>query len=154
MAAFVFDASGIVKRYVHETGSAWVRGLTDPSASNEIFLSRITRVEVIAAVTRRGKGGQLAGQSALPLLTAFRHDAAHQYNILEITPVLLADAEQLAESHGLRAYDAVQLAVAMALHRMRSASGLSPATFISADQELNSAATAEGLAVDDPRLHP
>jgi len=46
MAAFCFDASGIAKRYINEIGTAWVRGLTDRVASHEIFLARITRVEV------------------------------------------------------------------------------------------------------------
>ena len=32
--------------------------------------------------------------------------------------------------------------------------GFAPVTLISADQALNDAATAEGLAVDDPRSHP
>jgi hypothetical protein len=30
--------------------------------------------------------------------------------ILEVTPAVLAEAERLAEVHGLRGYDAVQLA--------------------------------------------
>ena len=33
MAAFIFDASGIVKRYLSEIGSGWVQGLTDPNAA-------------------------------------------------------------------------------------------------------------------------
>ena len=60
MAAFIFDASGIVKRYLTEIGSAWVQRLTDPAAAHETFLTRITRVEVVAAVTRRGRGGRLS----------------------------------------------------------------------------------------------
>lgn len=53
----------------------------------------------------------------------------------------------------MRAYDAVQLAVARELHSRRLAVGLGGATLISADQELNAAATAEGVPVDDPNLH-
>ncbi len=41
MAAFIFDASGIVKRYLTEIGSAWVQGLTDPAAAHEAFLTRL-----------------------------------------------------------------------------------------------------------------
>jgi hypothetical protein len=48
----------------------------------------------------------------------------------------------------------VQLASATALHAVRSASGLPALTFVSADTELNAAATAEGMPVDDPNLHP
>ena len=55
MAAFAFNASAIVKRYVQETGSGWVQALTDPAAGHELFLTRVGRVEVIAAVTRRSR---------------------------------------------------------------------------------------------------
>jgi hypothetical protein len=69
MAAFIFDAGGIVKRYLTEIGSVWVQSLAD-------------------------------------------------------------------------------------LHRERLANGLSRSTLISADQELNAAAVAEGMDVDDPMAHP
>jgi len=154
MAAFIFDASGIVKRYLTEIGSGWVHGLTEPAAAHEIFLTRLTRVEIVAAIARRGRGGPVPAAAVPALLAQFRHDAAHQYTILEIAPAVLADAERLAESHGLRAYDAVQLAAAADLHRDRSTHGLSRLTLISADQELNAAAMAEGIDIDDPTAHP
>jgi uncharacterized protein len=153
MAAFIFDASAIAKRYLNEVGSLWVRSLADPAAAHELFITRITRVELVAAVTRRVRGGP--NPASLPgLLAQFRHDAAHQYNIVEITPTLLADAEQLAEMHGLRGYDAVQLAASFEMHRTRTKLGLSRLTLISADQDLNLAALVSGIAVDDPAQHP
>jgi uncharacterized protein len=154
MAAFIFDASAIVKRYVRETGMGWVQALTDPAAGHEIFLTRITRVEVIAAMARRGRGGLLPSTSAAAIVTQFRHDVGHQYNTLEIIPNLLTEAERLAEVHALRGYDAVQLAATLSLNQARSAAGLSPLTFISADAELNRAALTEGLSVEDPNAHP
>jgi predicted nucleic acid-binding protein len=154
MAADFCDASGIVKRYVPETGTAWVQALADPAAAHEIFLARITRVKLTPAITRRSRGGMLAGVSAPAILAQFRHDADHQYNIVEVTPALLADAEAMAETHGLRAYDAVQLAVAGEVQGRRLALGLAGITLVSAVQELNAAAVAEGLPVDDPNHHP
>ena len=154
MAAFMFDASAIVKRYLRETGTGWVQTLTDPAVGHEIFLTRITRVEVIAAVARRGRSGLLPVKSATAIITQFRDDAAHQYNILEILPALLAEGERLAEVHALRGYDAVQLAATLSLNQARSAAGLSGLTFVSADVELNKAALAEGLTVEDPNARP
>jgi uncharacterized protein len=154
VAAFIFDDSAVVKRYLKEIGSGWIQGLADPVASHELFLTRIARVEVVAAVTRRGRGNVIPAAAAAALVAQFRHDAAHQYNILEVTPAMLADAERLAEVHGLRGYDAVQLAVAVEMRWTRATAGLTPLTFISADQELNVAATAEGLTVDNPAMHP
>jgi hypothetical protein len=60
----------------------------------------------------------------------------------------------LTETHGLRAYDAVQLAAALELQATRTAAGLVPLTLVSADQDLNAAATASGMRVEDPNLHP
>jgi predicted nucleic acid-binding protein len=154
MAAFILDASAVVKRYLLDAGTSWVRSLADPAAAHEIFLTRITRVEATAAVARSSRGGIVSVAIATALLTQFRYDATHQYNITEITPPLLTEAERLAEVYGLRAYDAVQLAASLELHQRRQAGGLGPITLISADQELNAAATAEGLSVDDTRAHP
>src|SRR5208337_1300728 len=66
------------KRYLNETGSGWVQGLADPAAAHDIFLTRITRVEVVAAVTRRGRGGCMPASAVPAMLAQFRHDAAHQ----------------------------------------------------------------------------
>jgi hypothetical protein len=48
----------------------------------------------------------------------------------------------------------VQLAVAREVQGRRLALGLTGITLVSADQELNAAASAEGLPVDDPNRHP
>ena len=61
---------------------------------------------------------------------------------------------RLGNTHALRAYDAVQLAVALEVNRIYQAAGSSPVTLVSADRDLNDAATAEGLTVENPNLHP
>ncbi len=153
MDVYFCDASGIAKRYLQETGTAWVQSLADPAAGNDLYLARITTVEVVSAVTRRQRGGHLTGAVAAGILAQFRQDLT-AYGIVEITPALLSHAMTLAEVHGLRAYDAVQLAAVLELQASRAAGGLPPLTLVSADQELNAAATAEGLRVEDPNLHP
>jgi len=74
--------------------------------------------------------------------------------VTEMTPDLVDDAMRLGNAHALRAYDAVQLAVALEVNRSHQADGFGPVTLISADQALNDDATTEGLTVDDPRSHP
>jgi predicted nucleic acid-binding protein len=69
-------------------------------------------------------------------------------------PDLLDEAMRLGNAHALRAYDAVQLAVALEVNRTHQADSLGPVTLISADQALNDVATAEGLTVLDPNRHP
>jgi predicted nucleic acid-binding protein len=60
---------------------------------------------------------------------------------------------KLASTHRLRAYDAVQLATALDLHKDWTADRLGTFAFVSADRNLNAAALAEGLTVDDPNSH-
>jgi len=60
----------------------------------------------------------------------------------------------LLERHPLRAYDAVHLATALRIHRWLVAAGQVGLAFLSADDRLNTAAAAEGLAVDNPNQHP
>lgn len=154
MAAHYFDSSALVKRYVRETGTSWVRTLTDRRAGHQIFLARITVVEVTSAVARRRAGRHISSAQASSFLSRFRGHVAGRYTILEITPGFLADAATLANQHDLRAYDAVQLAVVLELQRLQRLAGLGPVTLVSSDQALNEAAKAKGLPVEDPRQHP
>ena len=61
---------------------------------------------------------------------------------------------RLADAHELRAYEAVQLAAALELNGRWLSAGISGITLVSADQELNAAAAAEGLRIEDPNLNP
>ena len=154
MAGFFCDSSAIVKRYVNETGSNFVDSLADLKSGNVILLARITRVEVAAAMARRLKGGSIATADAQNALTAFQHDLANNYFTVEITAALLSRAVSLATKHALRGYDAVQLAAALEANDERIANELPPLTVVSADVELNAAAQAEGLKVENPNNYP
>lgn len=74
--------------------------------------------------------------------------------MVEVTETLATQAMRLAETHGLRGYDAIQLAAALAIQTLRVTQQLPAMTLVSADSELNAAATAEGLIVEDPHTHP
>jgi predicted nucleic acid-binding protein len=154
MAALVFDTSGIVKRYVLEKGSVWVRAQTAPASGNRVYLARLGAVEVVSAVARRQRAGTIAVAESATILGQFRKDMIAEYSVIEISPGLLSEAMLLAEKHALRANDAVHLAASLEVHRYRQAGGLSGVTLVSSDQELNVAAAAERLSVEDPNLHP
>ena len=152
MYAFFFDSSGIVKRYVNEVGTPWVLGVTDPAAGNHIYVARITGVEVVSGITRRQRAGSLTATQASSMIAQFRHEFATNHRVIEVTPALITAAMSLAETHALRAYDAVQLAAAIEVNTQSIAAGTTM-TLISADTPLNAAALAEGLTVDDPNAH-
>jgi predicted nucleic acid-binding protein len=154
VAAYFADSSALVKRYVVETGTAWVRRLTRRNPSAVIYIARVTAVEVTSAVARRRKDRTLTSAKESSILRRFRQHLAGRYTVIEMTPGLFDEAMRLATTHALRAYDAVQLAAALEIDRKERDAGFAPVTLISADQALNDAATAEGMAVDDPRSHP
>jgi predicted nucleic acid-binding protein len=154
VADYFFDTSGLVKRHVNEIGSAWVRSLVWARAGHRLYIARITAVEITSAITRRQHAGDLSPAQAGAILGHFRRHLTQRYRVIEQTPSHFADAMQMARKHQLRAYDAVQLAVALEMHRLHQRAGLGLLTLISADRDLNAAATAEGMAVADPITHP
>ncbi len=153
MAAFFFDSSALVKRYAQETGTAWIFSLVRPSAQNRLYLARITGVEVVAALTKRTRVGSLSANAAAKAITRFEREFTNRYLLVEVSPPIIKTAMTLAKNYTLRGYDAVQLASALQANTDRIAAGGSPLIFISADNHLNSAATAEGLTVDNPNNH-
>jgi predicted nucleic acid-binding protein len=152
VAVYFIDSSALVKRYVSETGTAFVTGITDPAAGHHTYVARITGVEAIAALARRERAGDVSADALAAALGQFRQEFANVYRIVEMTSPLLSDAMRLAESRAVRGYE-VQLAAALRVDMECAALGLS-STLISADGGLNAAAMAEGLAVEDPNTHP
>ncbi|HEX8202862.1 MAG TPA: type II toxin-antitoxin system VapC family toxin [Isosphaeraceae bacterium] len=153
MAIYFFDTSALVKRYVNEVGSAWVDGLIDPAAGHSARVASITGVEVVSAIARRERRGSISPTDAATVRADFRYDFANLYQVTVITPAIVTRAMTLAELHAIRGFDAVQLAVALEVAAECLALGLA-LTLVSADAELNAAARAEGLAVEDPNAHP
>ena len=95
------------------------------------------------------RGGSITPKDATTALADFQLDFARQYFIIEVSAPPVAQAASLARKHALRGYDAVQLAATL-----DSRARLPSLTLLSADADLNTAASAEGLAVDDPNSHP
>jgi len=71
-----------------------------------------------------------------------------------VTQALANRAMLLAETHGLRGYDAMQLAAGLELNDRILLGGLAPIVLISADSDLNAAAILEGLLGDNPSGYP
>ncbi|MGB7925129.1 MAG: type II toxin-antitoxin system VapC family toxin [Pyrinomonadaceae bacterium] len=153
MATYFFDSSALAKRYVAETGTAWVQSLTDPATGNSLYVARITLVELVSAITRRQRNGDLTTAAATAVLSDIQADFVSDYQVIEVAATLVAAASALAEKHALRGYDAVQLAAALEVNAAFVSAGQPPVTIISADLDLNTAGVAEGLNVDDPNTH-
>ncbi|MDQ3749623.1 MAG: type II toxin-antitoxin system VapC family toxin [Acidobacteriota bacterium] len=153
MDNYFFDSSALAKRYLIEDGSLWVETTTGNLAHN-IFVANITVVEVSSALARRVRNGKLPATDAASANSALSTDFAVQYLVNDISPTVISIAVNLTTNHGLRGYDAVQLAVALDVNKNNLAFNVPPIIFVSADNDLNNAARAEGLSVENPNNYP
>ncbi len=133
------DSSAVVKIYADEPGHTMIRKL------DVLVVSCLARLEVPAAIWRKHRRGELTTEQADVLTSAFEvdylghDDAPPRFVVVGIVPELLEDAARLSALHGLRAYDAVQLASARAARAVdESCDG-----FACADRSLRAAAAAE-----------
>ncbi len=154
MTAYFLDSSAVVKRYVPEQGTAWVRALTMPSAGNTIIVARMMQAEAMSGVWRRVREGTIAPRIAYAIRLLGDRHTQREYVVIELTARIVSRAEGLLERHPLRAYDALQLASALEGNARLTGAGLSPLIFVAADRRLLAAASSESLAVDDPNAHP
>jgi predicted nucleic acid-binding protein len=151
---FYFDSSALVKRYLHESGSNWVRSIITPIARHVILTARITEIEIMSAVSRQERTGAIRPRTAEAIRHLLARHVQREYIVIELGRPLAQQAIALLTRHPLRAYDAVQLASALESNTRLIQTGLAQLTFVSADKRLLVAAIAEGLATVDPNSYP
>lgn len=153
MADYFFDTSALVKAYISEVGTTWVRHILD-NPQHRIWIAALTKVEVVAALTRRFRAGDLTQQQ----LNQASSDALQDCADFLAVPIIIDVVDRavaLTQRHNLRAYDAIQLSTALEAQDALL-TNLSPPidfTFVSAELELNQAAQLEGMQVEDPNNH-
>ena len=149
MSRDFLDTSALVKHYHDEVGTAEVRTiLAEPNG--EHFIARLTAVEILSGFAIKVRTGALSVYDFHRLRGLFLADVKRR--LLRPVRVLNADyqyAGDLVTKHGLsrqiRTLDALQLAVALRVHRT-----LALDRFVCADRRLIDIATLEGLAVINP----
>jgi predicted nucleic acid-binding protein len=140
LSAFA-DSSALVKLYTYEHGSEVVR------AEAALAVCALARVEVPAAIWRKHRIGDISAEEAAGLAAGFANDYGGdehrppRFAAMEVTSSLLEDASRFPALHGLRAYDSVQLAAALAA----ATADPSLARFLCFDTRLRAAAAAHGL---------
>lgn len=121
------------------------------------MIAEVSLVEVVAALSRvvRERPRRLSSTARDRHLTLFNRLVASEYVIVHTSRAILTHAAALCRLHPLRAYDAVQLASALARRDDDLASGQpSIPTFACADAVLLSIAAAEGLTIANPNNYP
>ncbi len=157
MSIYFFDASAIVKRYVREPGSAWVRDLCNAPDENQntlhiVGIAEISRVEVAAAFEILVRRNEISKTLGNHVYDQFTDEFVHEYESVRLTSEIVRDAAELTQRHPLKAYDAVQLATALDF-RASLRANQKDLIFVCGDTNLLQAARAEGLAVENPFDH-
>lgn len=137
------DSSALVKLYADEDGHHQMRQL------DGLVVSQVARVEVPAALWRKHRMGELDLDSTAILIMAFEadyfgtEDEPPRFAAVQLATTVLDEAARMSGVHGLRAYDAVQLATA------RAAADADPGctAFAAFDRTLRTAAATEGFAL-------
>jgi uncharacterized protein len=150
LTTLFIDTSAPAKRYVNEIGTRWMRNQTRRSAGTVILIAASTGVEMYSLLARQRRAGSIAAKTAARLRRAFLEHIQSQYLVFPLDPPVLTRARALVTKHPLRTLDAIQLACALeAIKELGD-----PLTLISGDNNLLSAAAAEGIPTDNPYAHP
>jgi uncharacterized protein len=148
-----FDSSALVKRYLVETGTSWVQTrCADPIQT--VAVGEIGLVEIAAAFAGKLRGAHITPAQYYNARTDLAADAHDVYVLVAINRAVVDEAIELTAKYRLRGYDAVHLACALTINRALVIFHAPSLVFISADDDLLKAATAEGLSTDNPNHHP
>ena len=132
-----------MKLYADEPNHRAIRAL------ELLVISAIARVEVPSALWRKARTRELDDSAASILVSAFELDfhgdldSGPRFTVASLTELVLIAAAREAARHGLRAYDAVQLASALAVRKIDSRCS----HFACFDTDLRRAASREGFTL-------
>jgi predicted nucleic acid-binding protein len=128
-----FDTSAVVKRYVRERGSARVMSLL---GEHDFLSSAITLVEVLSALSRKKRDGELSENNFATTLNRIRSER-DQWELVEVGEPVLNRAQEIVQGNvPVRALDAIHIA---SLVTFEAAAGVS-VPFITADGRQRDAA--------------
>ncbi len=141
MKLLYVDTSALFKRYVEEDESDAM--LARMEGAPTVGTALITRVEVAAALAKAVREQRMNQDAAEEAQREFL-DEWVDFTRIGVTDALAARAGNLAWEHGLRGYDAAQLAAAL-VWKETTEDTEDEVVFACFDDELHQAATAEGL---------
>ncbi|RPH81036.1 MAG: PIN domain-containing protein [Nitrospiraceae bacterium] len=133
-----FDTSVLMKRYVKEAGSSAARKLLQ---RYRFLSSALAPVEALSALSRRRTAGEIAQRDFLAIRSRLHKDRDY-WELIEVGPIVLSQAEDLVQKTGLRTLDALHVASALTF---QATSGLT-IPFVTADIRQRDAA--ESLALN------
>jgi len=135
-----FDTSALVKRYIRELGSAQVDSLL---RRHDFLSSAITPVEVLSALWRRKRSGDLSEPELAALLERIQSERI-RWELVEVGGTVLKQAEEIIQERApMRSLDAIHVASLMAFQTAVSVQ----IPFVTGDARQRDAAKHLGLDV-------
>ncbi len=123
----------------------------DGKRGNTVYIAEVSVVEVAAALAILTRTNHISLRDRDLAYRRFLNDTAHLYYLVPVRTDDFHAAARLTQRHPLKAYDAIQLAVALRYQALaRRKLNL---IFVSGDKQQLRAAAAEGLATDNPFDH-
>jgi predicted nucleic acid-binding protein len=136
------DTSALAKLFIAEPGSDQVAGAVGSALA--VASHRIAYVEMYATLARAVRMGRIEASSLELRLGEFETRWA-SLDVVDVSDTLVRRAAGLAIRYGLRGYDSVHLAAALAVHD--TLGGSVPYAFAASDGRLRDAARLVGLSL-------
>ena len=153
MTIYYLDTSALVKYYVTEPGSVWVRRLVDDQ-DNVLVSAEITIAEVSAALAVITRVGRTSRRQRDELWGKFKRDLLTRYELLPTHRAIINRAAELCQQYPLRGFDAMHLASGLYLQETLTQQEEDVIiAHVTGDDRLITAAQVEGLTVDNPFWH-
>lgn len=150
MSADFLDTSALAKHYHPEVGSSKIDRLWNQSGHG-LFVSCLAVLEIVSVFAGKVRAGAISVADLELLHRRFFSDLTRSKRLTGVRLLVghYQEAERLLRQHGplrrLRTLDAIQLAVAIDLHRKKVIERI-----VSADRDLLAVAISEGIGVLDP----
>lgn len=139
------DSSAFLRSYLRRRGGTELD--SEFNAARRSGTVAVTRVEVVASLTRLERGGVIRRGEVRRGIESLERDLAVTTEVL-VTQEVVTRAYELVQRHGLRGYDGIQLAAA---DTWRSILG-EDVTIATFDDDLWAAANVEGFLTWPPDL--
>ncbi len=138
------DTSALAKKYISEAGSDSINKIINDTPDTPAT-SKITIPEMLSALNRRSRAGDIPGNKLAELEKAFGDDWNCFY-IIDFHDELLPIVKRVIKKHFLKAADAVHLSSALWLRKAVKEN----ITFVASDNALLEAAESEMLEALNP----
>lgn len=156
MSLLFLDTSALLKLYLPEIGSGWIKSFI---AGQQIAISELALYESATVLRRRYQEGTLIRPQAASLYAKLRKESEAYAVILLRTerqlPRVITFSFNLPAGLRLRALDSIHLAAAtISREAANRITPPEPFIFVSSDRQLLQVAVAQGFATENPEDHP